>query len=155
MKLNLSRLISNLSFSKTSVVNVSGTNELTRAQSTLMTKKKKNQQIRVNLGVLYLSWRWSWRSLKGTLKQESWRKLFVSWNKSFLTVFTYLLSVRSLKLCKRQNIKDRCFRPLSPKNVLMNTTTFSQKKPQVLKITYLPSKTANSSCDLFWSQKIT
>ena len=55
MKLNLSRLISNLSFSKTSVVNVSGTNELTRAQSTLMTKKKKNQQIRVNLGVLYLS----------------------------------------------------------------------------------------------------
>ena len=41
MKLNLSRLISNLSFSKTSVVNVSGTNELTRAQSTLMTKKKK------------------------------------------------------------------------------------------------------------------
>ena len=54
MKLNLSRLISNLSFSKTSVVNVSGTNELTRAQSTLMTKEK-NQQIRVNLGVLYLS----------------------------------------------------------------------------------------------------
>ena len=41
MKLNLSRVISNLSFSKTSVVNVSGTNELTRAQSTLMTKKKK------------------------------------------------------------------------------------------------------------------
>ena len=54
MKLNLSRLISNLSFSKTSVVNVSGTNELTRAQSTLMTKKKINKLELISAYYIYL-----------------------------------------------------------------------------------------------------
>lgn len=54
MKLNLSRLISNLSFSKTSVVNVSGTNELTRAQSTLMTKKKINKLELISVYYTYL-----------------------------------------------------------------------------------------------------
>ena len=54
MKLNLSRLISNLSFSKTSVVNVSGTNELTRAQSTLMTKKKINKLELISVYCTYL-----------------------------------------------------------------------------------------------------
>ena len=54
MKLNLSRLISNLSFSKTSVVKVSGTNELTRAQSTLMTKKKINKLELISAYYIYL-----------------------------------------------------------------------------------------------------
>ena len=54
MKLNLSHFFSNLSFSKTSVVNVSGTKELTRAQSTLRTKKKRINKLDLFLAFIYL-----------------------------------------------------------------------------------------------------